>query len=464
MRKVQLKLVTAAMLAVIAAASLLFTSCRPEGGFFGQDETGLETFETARGNIIQSVSSSGNVESKFDNSYTLQTSGDVLEILEEGDTFKEGDILIMLDGKMAQLLMKQARENLNISQAALDLAKLSYQQALDANHVAVQLAETGQEQSEVAAQDAFKALESANGMASKSIESARVALENAETLYEVALAGGGLTNVQIQTYENNIAAAEAAYESAKVSGKSTQNTAESSYNQAVLGQSTTYWTNLSSKETAEAAIANTANGIEQAEYQLELASINYDIVSLDEGSNVIYAPYDGIVMSSAYKAGEYASPGLPAIEVASSQFVIKSDINETDIINMEVGQEVDIVLDAYYLEELEGEIIKISPVPTNVGGVVSYKVTVEPEPQENVKLLPGLSASLDIITSGVKDILYVPIEAVYDEDDAQWVDVLLSDGTVEAVEVTTGIFNYDFIEIKSGLSEGDKVVLSGLEE
>jgi multidrug efflux pump subunit AcrA (membrane-fusion protein) len=130
---------------------------------------------------------------------------------------------------------------------------------------------------------------------------------------------------------------------------------------------------------------------------------------------------------------------------------------------MEIGQEADIVLDAYYLEELKGNILKISPVPTNIGGVVSYKVTVEIQPQDKVELLPGLSASLTIITSDIKDILYVPIEAVCEVDGQQCVDILLDDGSSEKRQIETGIFNYDFIEIKSGLSQGEIVIISGLE-
>jgi HlyD family secretion protein len=130
---------------------------------------------------------------------------------------------------------------------------------------------------------------------------------------------------------------------------------------------------------------------------------------------------------------------------------------------MEAGQEADIILDAYYLEDLKGSILEVSPVPTNIGGVVSYKVTVEIQSQDNIKLLPGLSASLTITTSEIEDILYIPIEAVCEEDGQQCVDILLEDGSSEKRQVETGIFNYDFIEIKSGLSEGDIIVISGLE-
>jgi len=456
----------AAMLAlaiVFCLSSMLLLSCASGGGFFGEEEEQLETYEARRGSIIQTVSASGNIESRYSNNYSLRTSGEVLKVLEEGDSFSRGDVLIELSSQRNQLLVMQAEENIRVSEVSLELARLSYQQALDANHVALQLAKTNTEQAELAAQNAFNSLESANGMASRSIESARIAMESSEEIYDVAKDSLVLTDVQKKQFETNIESAEAAYESAKAQAKSSQVSAEGGYEQSVLNQSTTYWSSLSSTQSAETQIAVTARNIEQAEAQLNLARINYEIIGLDSDAHIIHAPFDGIVMSSVYNAGEYAGPGIPAMEIASSEFVIVSEVNETDIINIEAGQEVDIVLDAYYLEQLKGNILKISPVPTNIGGIISYKVTVDIQPQEKVEMLPGLSASLTVTTSDIEDVLYIPIEAVSEQDGVQSVDVLLEDGSTEKAEVETGIFNYDFIEIKSGLSEGDIVILSGLE-
>ena len=448
---------------VMGMIPMMLISCRAGGGLFREPEAGLETFEVQRGNIIQSVSTSGNIDAKYTNSYSLGASGDVLRALEEGESFREGDVLIELSSQRNQLLMLQAEENIAAAQNALDLARLNYQQALDANHVAVQLAETSTQQAELASQNAYKSLETANGMASSSIESARVALENAKEIYEEAKNEILLTDVQKKQFETNIKSAEAAYKTAKAQAKSSTSSAEGGYEQSVINQSTTYWSNLSSNQTAQAQIAITAKNIEQAESQLRLAQINLELIGLDSDAHIIYAPYDGVVMSVVYKAGEYAGPGIPALEIASHELVIVSEVNETDIINMEKGQEVDISLDAYYLEELKGTILEISPVPTNVGGVVSYSITVGIKDQDRLKLMHGLSASLNIITSDIKDILYVPIEAVCEDNGRQCVDILLEDGSTEKREVVTGIFNYDFIEIKSGLSAGEVVVISGLE-
>ena len=92
--------------------------------------------------------------------------------------------------------------------------------------------------------------------------------------------------------------------------------------------------------------------------------------------------------------------------------------------------------------------------------MVSFELIVKPEIENGPKLLYGLSASLDITTSSSENVLFVPIQSVYEEDGKSYVDLVAEDGSTEKTEVTTGIFNYDFIEIKSGLNKGDTILIS----
>jgi HlyD family secretion protein len=460
------KVILLSIIVILFLSVLLFFGCMRDGGLFKSQEEELETFEVKRGDIVKTVSTSGNVDSGSSNNYSLQASGKVIRCLEEGDHFEEGDALIEIDSGRLKLLLGQAEENINISKVSLDLARISYQQALDSNHIAVQLAETSKSQSELAAGEALKSLENANDMASKSIESARVALENSRELLEEAKDGPIIpiiTDLQIEQYEQNVISAEAAYESAKSQARSQKSSAEGAYEQSLLNQSTTYWSNLSSITAAESQIAVASKNIQQAESQLRLAEINFELAELDETSYIIYAPYDGIVLSAGFKTGEFGTPGIPALEIASDEMVISSEVNETDMVNLKTGQDVLITLDAYYQKELNGKISEISPVPSNIGGVVSYNVIINPEPSEEVKLFIGLSAGLMITTESMEDILYVPLQSVYESDGKQYVNIVYEDSTIEAREIETGIFNYENIEVKSGLSEGDVVVVSGLE-
>lgn len=407
-------------IAIIIIALLNLSACNRLGDIAKTPDT----FEVTKGDIIQTATTSGYVDSSEQNDYSLSASGKVLYALSKGDTFSKGDVLIETDDSRQELLISQAEENLNTAKNSLALAKISYQQALDANHIAIQLAEVSIKLSEQSVQSALTALEDANNYLN---------LAKEEILS---------TDLQI---------AQAASQS---------HSAKGSYNQAMINQSTTYWSNLSSTQSAAIQIEVVAKNIKQAETQLKLSEINLKLSKLDMDSSIIRAPYDGIVLSSVYKEGQYASPGINAISIISDDFIIKADINEIDVVNLQIGQDVDIRLDAYYGNEFSGKIINISPISSNIGGVVSYELTVKPEAGNGPELLYGLSASLTITTSGVENVLFVPIQSVYEEDGKSYVDFIAEDGGIEKTEVTTGIFNYDFIEIKSGLNEGDTILIS----
>ena len=408
------------VIAIIIIALLNLTACNR----LGDISEIMDTFEVTKGDIIQTVTTSGYVDSSEQNGYSLSASGKVLSALSKGDTFSKGDSLIEIDDSRQELLIAQAEENLNTAKNSMALARISYQKALDANHIALQLADTNTSLSEQSVQNALTALEGAN----KSLDLAKKNISS--------------TDLQI---------AQASTQS---------HSAEGAYQQTLINQSSTYWSNLSSTQSAASQIEVTAKNINQAEIQLNLSQISLELVKLDIDSGTIYAPYNGIVLSSAYKEGEYAGPGVPAISIISSDFIIKADINEIDVVNLQLGQDVDIRLDAYYENEFSGKIINISPISTNIGGVVSFELIVKPEIENGPKLLYGLSASLDITTSSSENVLFVPIQSVYEEDGKSYVDLVAEDDGIEKTEVTTGIFNYDFIEIKSGLNKGDTILIS----
>ncbi len=416
------KIILVAATVIIITAMFNLLACRAIG-----DAQDTETIEVARGDVIQTVNTSGYILSETENSYSLMASGKVTYSLEKGDIFKKDDILIEIDTSRQQLLVSQAEENLKIAENSLSLARISYQQALDANHIALQMAEENKKLSELSVQNALTSLEDANEYLSLVEEGAL----STDALISQASAGS--------------------------------HSAEGLYNQAIINQSTAYWTNLSSTQSAAHQIGITAKNIAQAESQLQLSRINLDLVNLDIANSIIYAPYDGIVLSSAYRKGEYAGPGVPAISIISSVFIIKAEVNETDIVNLKVGQGVVIRLDAYFENEFEGKITEISPISTNIGGVVSFELIVKPDAIDVPTLLYGLSASLDIVTSSAEDVLYVPMQSVFEEDGKSYVNVPGEDGEVEKVEVTTGIYSFDFIEIKSGLNEGDTVLISPIQ-
>jgi RND family efflux transporter MFP subunit len=443
---------------VIVISLLNLSACRT----LGENLLDTQTFEVARGDIVQIVSASGYVDSTSTHNYSLSTAGKVKYTLDKGDKFASGDLLFEIDSERQALLVSQAQENVNISEDSMELVQIGYQQALDANHIAVQLSEINKELAEQTTQSAYTAMVGTEDIANNLIANARTARDEAERILEEAKNDPLVTDTQLAQFEANLANAEANYNVVKAQQNSSKSSAQSGFEQSQLSQSSSYWTSLGNTQTARSQIDIARKNIDQTEKQLALSQISLELAKMDMDSYTIYAPYDGIVLSSSYSPGEYASPGVPAISIIEKDLVVKAEVNETDVVSLKEGQEAEVRLDAYYDYKFEGRIIQISPISSNIGGVVSFEVMVELDTQDSPEVLYGFSASLDIITSSVDDVLYVPIQYVYEEDSISYVDVLTQEGDKVKTEVTTGISNYDLVEIKSGLSEGDIVTTSSI--
>jgi len=462
----------------------------------------LETFTVTRGDLTQTVTSTGHVEAYQSRNYSLQASGEVLLAMEKGQSFSKGDILFEVENQRTQLTIEQAKENLAISESSLSQAKISYQQALDNNHIAVQLASENKllaqqstENALVAVRDAQKLADKANAYSKTALDSAQHAVTTAQVTVEasqqaVADASNILqeakddpsyNDTQIAQYESNLntaqsnldsaqaqmqaaqlqaESAQASYEQSKAQSSSQVHSAEGAWQQAQINQSITYWSTLGETQNAQKQIMLAAEAINQAEVQLNLAKINVEMASLDLDKNKVVAPFDGIVLSSPFSEGELASPGITVISIISKDFIITSNIDETDIGRLSIGQKVSYTLDAYYGREYTGRIIEVSPIPENIGGIVAYQIKIRPDQSED--LLYGLSANLTISTSQATDVLLAPVGAVYEENGKQYVDLKKGEDIIKT-EVSTGAFNYEYIEIISGLQEGGTIVTSRIE-
>ncbi len=488
---------------IVLIAALVLTSCTGMGMFGnnqdGSDDQGIEIFELERGDMQQITTTTGFVDSKKQNNYTLQVSGEIISALEKGDSFKEGDTLVKVDNSDTMDLLEKADIDLQSSESSLRTARINYQQALDANHISIQLAETNTKKAEESSASAYKSLENANESARQAYESAETSLGNTENIASLSItkAKSALdeakrllaldpTNkdkqytvkVARENYELTIAqqqssidSAEGSVESADNKNSTSQSSAQSSYEQSVLSQSTTYWSNLSSTQSAEAQIATTAENIKQAELKVETAKIELEAAEESLQDYNLIAPYNGIVLSSDFRAGEQAA-GSSVISLISDEFIAKVTVSENDISKISEGNEALVTLDAYSDLEFTGNVIKIIPISTSDSGIISFEVLIEFETEEDIDLYYGLSANASIITWKAEDVLYVPIQSVYKEDGKSYVDLLISDQQVDTenlsqavkkVEITTGINDYLYIEVTSGLKEGDIIVTSRIQ-
>lgn len=212
-----------------------------------------------------------------------------------------------------------------------------------------------------------------------------------------------------------------------------------------------------SLETAESKYAKTSKdaAVESARAAREMSLANLQKATLK-------SPLNGVVTQVNYKKGEVLGTVMNSAfgKILSSDFTLEADIPESDIVKIKLDQEAIVTFDAFEeSEKFRAKVIEIEPAATVIQDVVYYKVKLRLS-DTDVRLKAGMSADIDIDTARQENVVVIPRRAVRTENDKKYVDVLVGENEIKTVEVQTGLRGDDGeIEIISGISEGDKVVV-----
>ena len=196
---------------------------------------------------------------------------------------------------------------------------------------------------------------------------------------------------------------------------------------------------------------------------MEVEKIQKEISKVKELSenNTLVSDVDGIVTSLGYTPNTMTSTDKPVVTIGTLDMVTAViGVSQNDVNKLEEGQVVQLEVNAYPGEKLMAKVKSINYVPSNEGGSIVYKVTVELDSTERA-LLEGMTVKAKFIIKEVKDVLILSNKAITLVDGKQMVKVKREDGTIEDVEITTGFSDDRVSEIKNGLSEGDIVVVGG---
>lgn len=177
----------------------------------------------------------------------------------------------------------------------------------------------------------------------------------------------------------------------------------------------------------------------------------------------VTSPIDGIVTKINLDEGEQVASGVSffvtttaLMEVAdTTQMQVKAYINEVDIAQVNLGQRVDIRLDAIPNRVFRGHVNKITPKGQVVENIMSYEVIIGID-QRDPAMLPGMTADVDIITGKKENALYIPVEFLQKEGRDAFVYVK-ENGEKTKRMVTPGIKTELYVEILKGLSPGESV-------
>lgn len=202
------------------------------------------------------------------------------------------------------------------------------------------------------------------------------------------------------------------------------------------------------------AVQNAQAEVDRLREELAQANALLDIPALT-------AKVDGIVTRVDYTEGENVPAGRSIVTIGDSgEKCVVTQISQTDIGSVEVGQTVEMQFLADPDVTRTGRVAEKSLIPTEGGDGVSYKVTITFD-EEQTELMEGMTCSVKFILKRVENVLTLANKVITIQDGRQMVTVQLPDGSREEREIKTGFSDGRVTEIISGLSEGETVVVAG---
>ncbi len=407
----------------------------------------VQTEKIAKRTIYETVSASGKIFPEVEVKISSDVSGEIVELLvQEGDTVKKGQLLCRVNPEAYISTVERGEAGVNSARAQADQSRSQ--------------------------------IESSR---SRSIQ-AKAQLENAKTIFQrqkTLFADGVISKAEL---DNAIVAL---------------NVAEASF------------------EATNADIKSIEQGTRAADFSIKSANAQLKELRTNLKRTSIYAPTSGIISKLNVKKGERVlgtiqMSGTEILRIADfSSMEVQVDVSENDVPRVNVGDNVDIDIDAFIGKKFKGKVYQIAntanntttatgAVNLNSDQVTNFVVKIRIDPSSYADLItkgkkhpfrPGMSASVEIFTKTIENTLSVSIQGVttrdreevkkVDEDEAfkakrvekettsknkniKEVVFVCSGDTLRMVEVKTGIQDDTFIEIE-GLQEGDEIVVGPYE-
>ena len=228
-------------------------------------------------------------------------------------------------------------------------------------------------------------------------------------------------------------------------------------------------------ENAQAQQASAAAQLTAAQQQVAAAGpakssaaaqLDSALANLENAS--LIAPAAGTIVAIASEVGEpigttsVGTNGTSGFIILAGleEFVVRADFAEGDVVGIAPGQKVSLEFDALPDDSREGEVTEVAPfgvVDPSGASLTTYEVTIS-VPNAPTGLRAGMTAQASITTEERLGVVAAPVTALVPTEDGFVVRVQAEDGTISNVPVEVGIRGGYWVEIVSGLSEGDRVV------
>ena len=344
--------------------------------FRGQNRVQYRTARVERGGIEATISATGNPNAVITVQVGSQVSGNIKELHADFNTkVKKGQVVARIDPEIFEAKVSQSRANLDNARAAVLNARAMLQktEADIANaRASLEGAKANMAKAKVAVLDAQIKLKSRIGLFKEGGISAEER-DSAQANYDSNVAAVEAAQAQEQAAQFSIRAAQAQHEVTK---------------------------------------AQLAAG--EAQVKQQEAALRQTQIDLDH--TYIRAPVDGTVVSRNVDVGQTVAASLSAptlflIAQDLTKMQVDTNVDESDIGRIRVGQQANFTVDAYPGEVFRGKVVQIRQAPINVQNVITYNVVIGVSNQD-LKLFPGMTANVKILVDRRENVLRIPSAAL----------------------------------------------------
>lgn len=434
------KFALVSLIILLSLGSLLVASCGSNANSAtasnANKEAEIVDVTTAPATIVPIptyIEATGNLTSDAQTDVAPAVAGKIVEVnFDIGSYVTQGSVLLRLDPRDAQIRLEQARAQVEQQRQAVQQAESNADQAL-ANLRQTQ-ARLGVRDGEVFQIKDFSQVKSVTAQ----LELAEKELRRTERLLETG-------DVSRSTYDQR-----------------------KSQRDALIGQLDEARSNaavaIKAIDTARAAYEASKSAVGVARAALGTQQTQVDQAQKALGDTNVLAPITGFVAERTADVGEFISPNTPNAKIATivrtSTLRVRIDVPEQEISKVATGQGVSVQTSAWPDRRFAGTVVRISPSLNTT----ARTLTVEAEIQNVDGLLkPGQFATVRITQSKPEPAVMIPVRAVKTVGDTNSVFVI-KDGIARETFVQLGLLEGEQIQVKSGVIEGDHVVVSDLSQ
>lgn len=432
-----------------------------------------------RGTLSISITESGTLQAL--QSVTLASEinsnrAKIVKIAPEGSYVKEGDLVIEFDKTPFDEELRKLRHEINQAQAAIVEATENLKLQKAKNDTDLKEAQANI----VAAEAELKNILEGEGIIKlreleMEEERDRAALEQAQQNVldlQDMLTSGFITQNELKKAELHLQEAESTYTFTKQKRQIFIDFTRPTQIEKARRKSRESQERLQQlNEVAEYLVSLQEANLRKEQARLQGLQEKYQNALKELQKTSIFAPIPGLVIyneiPSAGKTRKiqvgdavWSHQGLISLPDIS-RMLVDTQVREVDIHHIELEQEVRVQVDAYPDKEFSGRVHLIGSLAKSdrnlPAGTKYFQVQILLE-ESDPRLRPGMTARVEILVDRFDDVIYVPLEGVFEKDEQKHCYVVKGKGAEER-QVQTGKFNDDFIVLKEGLSEGEQIYL-----